>query len=546
VAEWPADGHPLSAPPQRTLRIVFSLLHSGYLRHYGDPIRLLCARGHSVHLALYRTDAKDRGDDRLLARLLADCPAVTAAAAPRRRRVDGWRPFSWMVRALVDVLRYADPRYRQATSLRERTAEKVRVRIAESRVDPLSRWLVLRVLAWVSGTPDAGRARRLIKWLGAVEAAIPTSPRVDRLLEEYGADLVLASPVVEIGSSQVEFVKSALALDIPNAICIASWDNLTNKGLLRVVPDRVIVWNEAQRRELDEMHGVAPDRVVITGGQKFDAWFDREPTRTRESFLATVQLDPTRAYLLYLCSSVFIAPDEVSFVHRWITAIRSSEREGVRGLGVLVRPHPQNAAQWADVDFGEFENVSIWPREGEYPDETASQDDFFDSVAYSAGVVGVNTTAQIEAGIVGKPVYTILDPQFAKTQSGTIHFHYLLHENGGFVHRASDIAEHLDQLAAGLDDPAATEATVRAFMGSFVRPLGIDRAATPIVAAALEDVALARKHRPRGTRVSSYVLRVALYPVALGMGIAAIPGALWYRLRPPPGRVQSGVGRAGG
>ena len=528
-----ADAPPTMEPPPQRLRIVFSLLHSGYLRHYAEPIRLLCARGHAVHLALYRPDAKDRGDDRLLERLLADCPTVTAAAAPRRRRVDGWRPFSWMVRALVDVLRYAEPRFAHATALRERAAEKVRTRVNESRVDPLSRLLVLRAVDWVAGTPDAERARRLTKLLAAIELAIPTSRRVDRLLEEYGADVVLASPVVDIGSPQVEFIKSALRLGIPCAICVASWDNLTNKGLLRVVPDRVIVWNEVQRRELEEMHGIPRDRVVTTGGQKFDAWFDRRSTRKRKEFLGTVGLDPSRPYVLYLCSSVFIAPDEVGFVRRWIRALRESDDERLRELGILVRPHPQNAAQWAGVDLAELDEVRVWPREGEYPDEASAQNDFYDSVAHSVGVVGVNTTAQIEAGIVGKPVYTILDPQFAHTQSGTLHFHYLLHENGGFVRRAADLDEHVLQLGQGLEDPAAAEADVLAFIETFVRPRGFAQPVTPIVAAEIEALALMPANQRRTRTVRNAALRLLLSPVAFAMGAAAVPGAAWYHLHPP-------------
>jgi len=513
----------------RPLRILFSLLHAGYLRHYGEPIRLLAGRGHTIHLALFRDDEKDPGDSRLLERLLADCPTVTAGLAPKRRYADGWRPLAWIVRALVDVLRYADPRYEHATALRERTADKVRVRVTESRVDPLSRWLVLRVLGWLAGGADASRAARATRILLRMEAAIPTSARTDRLVATFRPDVVLASPVVEIGSPQVEFVKSAQRLRIPTAVCVASWDNLTNKGLLRVVPDRVLVWNEQQRRELEEMHGVPPARVVVTGGQKFDPWFDRRPGRSREEFARAVGLDPARQFLLYVCSSTFIAPDEVPAVRRWITALRESPDEQIRALGALVRPHPQNAAQWLDADLTDLGNATVWPRVGEYPDEGDAQAGFFDSIAYSVGVVGVNTSAQIEAGIVGKPVYTVLAPEFAATQAGTLHFHYLRHENGGFVHESTDLEQHLEQLEAGLADPDAARRRILGFMESFVRPRGLDVPVAPIVADEIE--AVARLEPVAATRLPRSALRALLYPVALGMGLAATPLAVVHRLR---------------
>ena len=50
-----------------------------------------------------------------------------------------------------------------------------------------------------------------------------------------------------------------------------------------IQPDQVIVWNETQKREAVRLHGVAPDRVRVTGAQLFDDWFDRTPGDSREA-----------------------------------------------------------------------------------------------------------------------------------------------------------------------------------------------------------------------------------------------------------------------
>jgi hypothetical protein len=41
--------------------------------------------------------------------------------------------------------------------------------------------------------------------------------------------------------------------------------NLTNRGLIRVEPDRVLVWSDIQRKEATELHSVSSERVVVTG-----------------------------------------------------------------------------------------------------------------------------------------------------------------------------------------------------------------------------------------------------------------------------------------
>ena len=127
---------------------------------------------------------------------------------------------------------------------------------------------------------------------------------------------------------------------MPVAFLPFSWDNLTNRGLIRVAPDRVLVWNEHQRREATELHGVAASRVVVTGAPRFDEFFTMQPATTREQFCAAIGLPPHRPLVLYTCSSNFVAPREVEFVRRWVTELRRSPLPVLRDCGILVRPHP--------------------------------------------------------------------------------------------------------------------------------------------------------------------------------------------------------------
>jgi hypothetical protein len=320
-----------------------------------------------------------------------------------------------------------------------------------------------------------------------LERAVPTSRRVDRFVAARRPDVVLASPVVELASTQVDHLRSARRAGIPTGICVASWDNLTGKGLLRFVPERVFVWNETQRREANAMHGIPADRVVATGAPRFDEWFEREPSTTREEFTRKVGLDPGEPYVLYLASSSFIAPDEAGFVRRWIEALRHAEDERLRRIGVVVRPHPKHMRPWRDAELSALDNVTLWPPGGAEPDEGEARADFFDSLTHSAAVVGANTTAMIEAAIVGKDVYSVIDPAFA--QETTIHFHYLVAEQGGFLHVATSLDEHVHQLAESLDDNGRMDSQRRRFVESFVRPHGLDMPATPIFADAVEELA---------------------------------------------------------
>src|SRR4029453_19112461 len=103
-------------------------------------------------------------------------------------------------------------------------------------------------------------------------------------------DVLLVSPLVAAASDQVDWVKAARVCGIRTGVCIASWDNLTNKGLLRVEPDMVIVWNGEQRREAHEYHYVPVVRVAAAGAQLFDEWFDKGVPRERDQFCRAMGL----------------------------------------------------------------------------------------------------------------------------------------------------------------------------------------------------------------------------------------------------------------
>jgi hypothetical protein len=180
----------------------------------------------------------------------------------------------------------------------------------------------------------------------------------------------------------------------------------------------------------------------------------------------------------------------------------------------------------------------MWPRGGnEMPVDDAARADFFDSIHHCEVVVGLNTSAMIEAAIVDRPVLALLVPEFAESQAGTFHFDYLLSVGDGLLRLAGSLDEHLGQLEEALaaGPQQATERN-RRFVESFVRPHGLDRPATPLVVDAIESLAGSHTHAPRADawRLAPVRAGLAAYIYAkalrwklgrlLGRGPAASPG----------------------
>lgn len=474
------------------------MLSAGYMRHYDSTLRLLASRGHKIHLA-YQSDRNKDGVEQVRGeRFAAEFSSVSIGAAPAR--VDLWSDLARVVRRLQDYVRYFAPEYRDAFALRERVEREV----------PAGIRVAVRALLSL-GSP----ARRLIsRSLRLVESAIPSSGAIEEFLRQQRPDLLLVTPLVDPGSDQVDYIKAAKRLSIPSGFCVASWDNLTNKGVARVTPDRVFVWNESQKDEAVRLHGAPASAVVVTGAQLFDPWFGREPSATRAEFCRRVGIADDKPFILYVGSSRFIAPNEAAFVEKWVRWVRSAPDPQLAGAGLMIRPHPNNAHQYLGIDLSVFQNVSVWPPFGSKQLETQYENDYFDSLYYSAATVGVNTSAMIEAGIMGHSVATVLAPEFAHSQAGTLHFDHLANAATGLLHVAVTPEEHVAQLAealhfAGRPDPRSVR-----FVQTFVRPHGLSRPATPILVDALEALG-ATSPTPARVPVQVLIVRALLLPAML-------------------------------
>ena len=476
--------------------------YPGYLRYFDSAIGLLAERGHHVDLVFDNPEKQADGTE-----ALTEMEGSVEVLGRMPVRGDIWAIVARAVRGTLDYVRYLHPSFSDTPYLRDRM---------RSALPPILGFLGRRQTASVAFI------RRLTAVLSTCERAIPSSRVIEGFIRSRRPDAVLVTPLVTDRSPQVDVIKSAQSLGIPAALCVASWDHLTTKGLIRVQPDLVSVWNEEQKAEALAYHGTAEDRIVVTGAQPFDRWFERVPT-PREEFCHKIGLPADRPFVIFVGSTASIStPDaEVRFVRRWIAALRAEP--ALSDVSILIRPHPFNSRHWSDNDVADIPNLAVYPHWASNPVNESDRQDYFDSLYHSEAVVGINTTAMIEAAIVGRTVHSVLAEEFKDTQGGTLHFRYLLSENGGFLRVAANLPEHARHIAETLAAPGIGREACARFVRTFVRPLGIDVPTTPILVEALEQLASGTRARAR--------MPVWLYPVSAVLWVSGMlsyyPQRLW-------------------
>ncbi|MCF8479042.1 MAG: hypothetical protein K9H25_01295 [Rhodospirillum sp.] len=479
------------------MKILFSARHPSYLRNFTTVIESLAAKGHEIFFVF---DENGRlGEDSLFHDFLRQYETVDGIFVQKIFKRTSWRIKVEEVRTSLDYLRYFDPEYADAHKLRARVEK-----------DVLPALRTARAKAWLAKAGNLKWAKRLAR---IVEWSLPTQPVVGAILDKVKPDMIVVTPLVSAGGDQVEWLREGFRRNLPVVLGVTSWDNLTNKGWVRIPPTKTLLWNDAQRGEAIRHHFLAPDSIEVCGAWSYAHWFTWKPSCSRADFMAKVGLPKDTRYLLYVGSSPFIAPNEYEFFREYARALLADPR--LTGVRILVRPHPQNAAQWKDLE--DIDGVTLFPRDGANPIDEGLKNDYFDTVSNAEAVMGINTSAMIEAGIQDKPVFTVCDARFADTQGGTLHFHHLTNINGGLLYVADTIEEGMDRLAEVLAlSPEERGARSRRFIAAFVRaPGGGDPVACFVDA--LEAIPLHSGRRTWGWSLAGTVVRWLYMRRFLGM-----------------------------
>jgi hypothetical protein len=469
------------------VKLLVSFRHRKAVEPFIGLLEVLRARGHAVTIATHERDEK-------IPAMFASPDAFTFATLPQARR-DAWADGAELVRHLRDFTQYLDGPYRQAGKLRNRAFERL-LKLLAVAPEAAAQFNADGLLALGDEA-----VRRLDTALGEIEAQTPADPMTVRALQLLAPDAVLVTPLIHFGNNQVEVVKAAKTLGIRVGMLLFSWDNLSTKGALHVEPDHLFVWNERQRCEAQGLHGFDPACVSVTGAPRFDRFFTLRSKVDAGAFRAALGVDASTLVILYVCSSRLVSQKEVNFIRQWVKAIRSSDHAPLREALLVVRPHPDlplTEGKWMSA-----ERTFRWP--GFVPEPRArvlfddprtvvltsdygASDMLYECIFHSRAVVGLNTSAEIEAGIVGRPVFTILtDASHADGQHSTLHFHYLTATAGGFVQTAATLEEHVAALARETEAPAPA-AVWQQRVAEFVRPHGWDIPAADVTADAIERV----------------------------------------------------------
>ena len=449
------------------MKILFVISHTGGFRFFEGVIKELISRGHkpSVHFGAMSNQSLGK-QFRPVVGFQKEHPTTDIRLAVRRRLFGLLARIPMLTREYLSYAVYLTGRhptphlaYRWVAYVPTITRPFVRSRFGK--------FLFARA--------------SIRKLLNLVERLIPASKRLVQDLEGQEFAAVIASPLIAAHAVEVEYVKAALRAKIPTAAAVLSWDHLSSKGTFHVSPDRIFVWNQSLADEAVAIHGMPDEKIRVTGAPVFDFWFDMQPQETRDQFMSRVGLQTGSPYVVYACSSTTITGDETGILREFVGLLRANPK--TESISVLVRPHPLNPSIWQEISEP---GVSIYPIAGDIPDDSSSRMDYVTTLRYALAIIGVNTSAMVEAAAADIPCITVVTDRYEASQAGRAHFKMLM--EGDYVEIADGLVAGVDAvatIASGVDSKADER---KRFAETFIRPKGIGTSAATIMADEIEEM----------------------------------------------------------
>jgi hypothetical protein len=324
-------------------------------------------------------------------------------------------------------------------------------------------------------------------------------------------------------SMEAPAILIARHMGIASVCWVTSWDNLTSKPAPFARYDGYLVWSDRMAAELERYYPESRGMPVeVTGPPQFDWYRQSESVVSRESFCASLMLDPGRPILFYGACTPSLFYTEHLLVDRLARAANARELPEEAQLIVRLHPGDGTGGRWWDVprgvavrfqtpgEAGRGELSSFIPTEEE-------NREFVNALAHSAVVLNAASTISLDACALDRPVVNVgFDPSPDRLYQERLQHYYYTYDHyrtvteSGAVRIARTYDELIDEVAAYIDDPSQDRQERAKLLSLWCGE--VDGRAAERVAEALRRFSTNRTHGSRSSPAMSDLGKASALP----------------------------------
>ncbi len=244
-------------------------------------------------------------------------------------------------------------------------------------------------------------ARRLDYWL--VRTNI-----YEMYFEKYKPDIVFLAHLFD--EPEINFLREAKRRGVKTLGLINSWDKVTTRCILRLFPDKLVVFNETVKKELIKYDDFPGEKVFISGLPQYDIFFKKPATvSSREVFFKKIGFLPNKRIILYAPISGRKSNwDIIDLLH----SLNQQKKFG-ENVEILVRFQPNDFVEEKDLKMRpwlhyDYPGKRFSSKRGvDWDMDTGDLNHLVDTLNYISVLVCYGTSLSIDAAVFDRPVINL-------------------------------------------------------------------------------------------------------------------------------------------
>ncbi len=277
------------------------------------------------------------------------------------------------------------------------------------------------------------------------------------LFNQYKPDLVFSTDIYD--TNDRDLTEEAKRYGVLTIGMVRSWDNVTTKGVMLAIPDKIIVASNILRDELWEYNKIKKDKIFISGIPHYDACLNPREV-SREKFFEEMKLDLGKKVIIFCPTGA----RQYQYDGETLKLFQDFKDRNLfsKRVQFLVRFPPSDTIKLngfiRDPDFVFDEpglNINGVKKESEFTREDAGH--LNDSLYYSDIVITTGSTMMIDAAAFNRPSILLFFDAKKDNSDGIKKFSSYMHLKKflrlGSCRIAKNSHELLEQINNYLDNP---------------------------------------------------------------------------------------------
>ncbi len=283
--------------------------------------------------------------------------------------------------------------------------------------------------------------------------------------EKYKPDLVFMANLFD--EHECTMLRESLRRGIKTVGFINSWDRASARCVLRLVPDTLIVFNDAIKKTIIAHHDIPDEKIFIGGIPQCDYHF-QAPYISREEFYKKAHIDLTKKIIVYSPLGNQYSDDDWNM----LDCIGRLNDEGKFGknIAILVRIPPNDYVDEREIakrpQFAyDYPGKRFSLKKGTDWDMTFEELRYLsDTLYYMSLIICYASSISVDAAVFDKPVINInflIRKNVKLSRSPTLYYgkeHYKEALSTGGIRLVQNVEELITSVNEYLNDPSVDSA----------------------------------------------------------------------------------------